>query len=83
MITFLETPYRATNRKTGFEILVHGFVLRQAFTERRMMGDELFALCVDEDGVLHEVRVADGSVVIDWRFDRKQGWHQLEDVTKD
>lgn len=71
MITWLDTPFKGTNTKDGFEILVHGFYMDE------MLG--LTALCVDEGGVLHPIVVGQGAIALDWRFTRGKGWHSIDD----
>lgn len=71
MIEFLEQPYKATNTQSGFEVLVHGFVI---------LPDGLHAICVSEEGVLSTTPLDSGSITLEWRYKRGRGWFSLGDV---
>jgi hypothetical protein len=72
MITWLETPFKGTNRQTGFETLIHGFYM-QAIGGMSV----LRALCVDEAGVLYDAEIQ--ALVLDWRYTRGKGWHSIDE----
>lgn len=72
MITWLDEPFKARHRN-GFECLIHGFALHP-------VDGTVAALCVGEDGFMSMEDIVDLS--LDWRYDRKRGWHSLEDVTE-
>lgn len=75
MITWLDQPFKATNTADGFEVLVHGFFIGEPFG--------LTAICVSEEGVLHEITVSTGAIALDWRFKRGKGWYSIDDDEED
>ena len=78
MIEFLDKPYKATDKQSGFEILVHGFVI----LSERVGGintERLHAMCVLEEGVLTTIPVDNHSIILDWRYTRERGWFSIDD----
>lgn len=67
MIEWLDTPFKGTNKRTGFETLVHGFFIT----------DEIYAITVDEDGFLGAEELP--NISLDWRFKRGKGWFSIDD----
>lgn len=70
MITWLDVPFKGTNKAAGFETLIHGFYLDA-------LNAEPMAVCVDEDGVLYFTVIR--SIALDWRYTRGKGWHSIDD----
>jgi hypothetical protein len=74
VITWLDQPFKGTNKATGFETLVHAFYLEPG-TNIPM------AICVGEDGELYYSVIH--VITLDWRFKRGKGWHSIDEPEPD
>jgi len=72
VIHWFEPPYKGTNTRDGFEVIIHGLAI---------IAGTVRVLCVGEDGVLADLPLS--AVAMDWRHDRQRGWFSIDDPAQD